>query len=93
MQTENKGTDAETVALKAVAVPVMLSIIGVALNAISVHIMISRFPPRDTTPDTDTTVIKVVTTMTRNKRELADNTPKTLLVKAQVRTLTIPRLQ
>ena len=62
----------------------MLSIIGTALNAATVHIMMmgrghapiaSYTAGREITPDTGTTVVKIVTIMTANKEELADNAP------------------
>ena len=42
IQTESKGTDAEKVALKAIAQPIMLSIISAALTAITVHMVMTR---------------------------------------------------
>ena len=80
----------------------MLRIIGAALNAIIVHITMVRgcyapiaaFPAgRESLPDRGTAVVKIETTMTRNKQEFGDNTPSMLLVNALVRTLTITRLQ
>ena len=73
----NSSTDSSS----GLAVSIMLSIICAALNATSVHIMIVAFPAeRKITHDTSTTVTKKMTTMTRNKQELADNTPKTFRV-------------
>ena len=82
----------------------MLSIISTALNAFAVNIVMMRrchapiaacTAGREITPDTSTTVVKMVNTMTRSKVELADNAPNRaiLLPRAQVRTLTIRHLQ
>ena len=100
----NKGTDTERkrVSLKAAAVsqpvPTMFSIIG---DAISVHIvMVGRDQApiaactagREITPNM---AVKIVTTMTRNKQEFADNTAHRVMLpaKVQVNSLTIRRLQ
>ena len=42
IQTESKGTDAEKVALQAIAQPIMLSIISASLTAITVHMVMTR---------------------------------------------------
>jgi len=110
MQRENKGTGTgrRRVALKAAAMtqPVssMLSMIGATLNVSSVHTVMVRgghapvtacTAGREITPHTGTTMVKIVTTITRNKQELADKTldRAMLLAKAHVHTLTLRRLK
>ena len=68
---------------------ITLSIIGAAPNAISVHVAIMRIclatiatctNGREITPDMGSTVVKIVTTMTRDKQELANNSPKMAVI-------------
>ena len=109
-QIENKDTDTERtlVALKAAAitqpVPLMLSNIGATLDVISVHIMMvgrchapitACTTGREITLHMGTTTVRRVTTMTRNKQELADKTPARamLLPKAHVPMLPLRHLQ